>query len=347
MSDMIALLNDLSYIPSNNEQNEPTQGDISETSNKSTQAKRNEFKELYTSGNEELYLDCDYVTQNSGICSPGGKDGEMYYGQLQEIFEFSFKVLLFRVKWFDTSNEGQEDPDVINFDNSSDLPLSTSLNDLDNATLHIDVQSMEVDAPPDIIDLDADDNIIDDEDTLPHDLTYFNDEDLVNVDDDDGVDMLHGAVTVTATVMIVPLHTIYPSVARVDSLTEQRHPKTQFGWKENGQAAYPPGDPKPQEEMLRLQALGFNTSLGVPYTEEEINALARKGKQQGYLPSVGRVLPGRATDVLGPPCLNMLNQYESSPEFGNASGSGGCGDDEMADDEDGGEDEEDEEDDDS
>nr|GEU92989.1 hypothetical protein [Tanacetum cinerariifolium] len=38
----------------------------------------------------------------------------------------------------------------------------------------------------------------------------------------------------------------------------------------------------------------------------------------------------------------MLNQYESSPEFGNASGSGGCGDDEMADDEDGGKDEEDE-----
>ncbi|GJW16936.1 hypothetical protein Tco_0024372 [Tanacetum coccineum] len=29
----------------------------------------------------------------------------------------------------------------------------------------------------------------------------------------------------------------------------------------------------------------------------------------------------------------MLNQYESTPEFG--SGSGGCGDDEMADDEDG------------
>ncbi|GKF77746.1 hypothetical protein Tco_0230216 [Tanacetum coccineum] len=26
----------------------------------------------------------------------------------------------------------------------------------------------------------------------------------------------------------------------------------------------------------------------------------------------------------------MLNQYESSPEFGNASGSGGCGDDEPA-----------------
>ncbi|GJY71354.1 wall-associated receptor kinase 2-like protein [Tanacetum coccineum] len=38
----------------------------------------------------------------------------------------------------------------------------------------------------------------------------------------------------------------------------------------------------------------------------------------------------------------MLRQYESTPEFG--SGSGGCGDDEIADDEDGGEDEEDEED---
>ncbi|GJZ34483.1 retrotransposon protein, putative, ty3-gypsy subclass [Tanacetum coccineum] len=201
------------------------------------------------------------TTQNSGICSPGGKDGEMYYGQLQEIFEFSylsFKVVLFRFKWFDTSNEGrkvnhlvlrnnmtqiltkgkafkddqyilatqvkqcfyledmarrqphwkvvehvnhkkfldggvivvEEDPDVIHFDNSSDLPLSTSLNDLDNATLHIDGQSTEVDAPPDIIDLDEDDDIIDDEDALPHDLADSDDEDLVNVDDDDGVDVM-------------------------------------------------------------------------------------------------------------------------------------------------------------
>ncbi|GJW93262.1 zinc finger, CCHC-type containing protein [Tanacetum coccineum] len=138
------------------------------------------------------------------------------------------------------------------------------------------------------------------------------------------------------------------------------------------------------EEMVRLRALGSNTESGVPYTDEEINALARKGKQRGHLPGVGRVLPGRATDVLSPPppqCTHnsadveklkkknkyltkqvnlmmklfrsddkfsqMLTQYESTPEFGNASGSGGCGDDEMADDEDGGEDEEDEEDGDS
>ncbi|GJU04546.1 hypothetical protein Tco_1120976 [Tanacetum coccineum] len=137
--------------------------------------------------------------------------------------------------------------------------------------------------------------------------------------------------------------------------------------------------------MVRLRALGSNTESGVPYTDEEINAMARKGKQRGHLPGVGRVLPGRARDVLIPPpppppqCTHnsgdveklkkknkyltkqvnlmmklfrsddkfsqMLTQYESTPEFG--SGSGGCGDDEIADDEDGGEDEEDEEDGDS
>ncbi|GJT04658.1 hypothetical protein Tco_0839120, partial [Tanacetum coccineum] len=190
------------------------------------------------------------TTQNSGICSPG-PDGEMYYGQLQEILEFKyllFKVALFRVKRFDTSNKGRKvnklvlrnnmtqidcgreafkdeqyilvtqvkqvfylkgktkphwkvvkhvnhkkffdggvivveaDPDIIHFDNSSDLPLSTSLNDLDNATLHIDVQSTVVDAPPDIIDVpDEDDDIIDDENALPHDLAYSDAEDLINI----------------------------------------------------------------------------------------------------------------------------------------------------------------------
>ncbi|GKF77992.1 hypothetical protein Tco_0230462, partial [Tanacetum coccineum] len=63
MSDMTTCLNDLSYIPPNNEQNEPTQGDIGETSNKPTQAIHNEFEELYASANEELYPGCDYVTR--------------------------------------------------------------------------------------------------------------------------------------------------------------------------------------------------------------------------------------------------------------------------------------------
>ncbi|GKD00535.1 hypothetical protein Tco_1170809, partial [Tanacetum coccineum] len=84
--------------------------------------------------------------------------------------------------------------DVIHFNNSSDLPLSTSLNDLDNATLHIDGQSTKVDAPPYIIDLDKDDDIIDDEDALPYDLADSDDEDLVNVDDDDGVNVMSANV---------------------------------------------------------------------------------------------------------------------------------------------------------
>nr|GEV32212.1 hypothetical protein [Tanacetum cinerariifolium] len=63
MSDMTALLNDLSYIPPNNEHNEPTQGDIGETSNEPTQDTRKEFEELYASANDELYPGCDYVTR--------------------------------------------------------------------------------------------------------------------------------------------------------------------------------------------------------------------------------------------------------------------------------------------
>ncbi|GJY63227.1 hypothetical protein Tco_0464687 [Tanacetum coccineum] len=60
---MIACLNDLSYITLNNKQNEPTQGDIGETSNEPTQAKHNEFEELYASANEELYPSCESVTR--------------------------------------------------------------------------------------------------------------------------------------------------------------------------------------------------------------------------------------------------------------------------------------------
>nr|GFB14389.1 hypothetical protein [Tanacetum cinerariifolium] len=67
------------------------------------------------------------------------------------------------------SDEGvimvEDDPDIIHSDNSFDISLSTSLNDLDNATFHIDGQSTEVDTPPDIIDVvDEYNEIIDNED---------------------------------------------------------------------------------------------------------------------------------------------------------------------------------------
>nr|GEY62928.1 hypothetical protein [Tanacetum cinerariifolium] len=160
------------------------------------------------------------TTQNSSICSPS-PDEEMYYDKAKP----HWKVVE-HVNHKKFSDGGvivvEDDPDIIYFDNSPDLPLSTSLNDLDNATLHIDGQSTKVDTPPDIIDVvDEDDDIIDEEDVILYDLADSDDEDLINVDDD-GVDkMLHGPTAVTMAVKIVPHHTMYPVVAGVASLTEE------------------------------------------------------------------------------------------------------------------------------
>nr|GEU54636.1 hypothetical protein [Tanacetum cinerariifolium] len=80
MTDMTACLNDLSYIPPNNEQNESTEGDIGETSNEPTQAIHNEFEELYASANEELYSSCDYsFFQNAFPTTKGHKLPPSYY----------------------------------------------------------------------------------------------------------------------------------------------------------------------------------------------------------------------------------------------------------------------------
>ncbi|GKA34674.1 hypothetical protein Tco_0721103, partial [Tanacetum coccineum] len=98
MSDMIALLNDLSYIPPNNEQNEPTQGDIGETSNEPTQAKRNEFEELYASANEELYPGCDYVTRLDFMAKftyfkVKGKLTDSIFNEMLEFFQHVFPTM--------------------------------------------------------------------------------------------------------------------------------------------------------------------------------------------------------------------------------------------------------------
>ncbi|GKE27658.1 hypothetical protein Tco_1443042 [Tanacetum coccineum] len=107
------------------------------------------------------------------------------------------------------------------------------------------------------------------------------------------------------------------------------------------------------EEMRRLEATGT-------YTDDEINRLARRGKQRGHIPGVGRVLPARATAGPSTPAYestlnslhkkvdfmmslfksdskysDMFSQFESGGVNGNgssASGSGNCGDDEESDD---------------
>nr|GEZ62060.1 hypothetical protein [Tanacetum cinerariifolium] len=73
------------------------------------------------------------------------------------------------------------------------------------------------------------------------------------------------------------------------------------------------------EEMLRLKDLGPNTSLGVPYTKDEIMAMVHQGKQ--------RV---RSDDKMS----QLLTQLKSHHGVGSGSGSGGDGDDEPGEDED-------------
>ncbi|GKA29426.1 zinc finger, PHD-type containing protein, partial [Tanacetum coccineum] len=97
MSDMTMCLNDISYIPLNNEKNEPTQGDIGRTSNDPTQAKRNEFEELYVSANEELYPDCDYVTRLDFMAKftyfkVKGKLIDSIFNEMVEFFQNVFPI---------------------------------------------------------------------------------------------------------------------------------------------------------------------------------------------------------------------------------------------------------------
>ncbi|GJQ97581.1 hypothetical protein Tco_0008720 [Tanacetum coccineum] len=115
------------------------------------------------------------------------------------------------------------------------------------------------------------------------------------------------------------------------------------------------------EEMLRLKDLGPNTPSVVPYTEDEIMAKVRAGKQRRHIPGVGRALAGRARDVLTinePRCMHtadkdevkalrketnllmkvvrsgdkmsqLLTQLQSQHEVGSGSESDGGGDDEY------------------
>nr|GFC38482.1 hypothetical protein [Tanacetum cinerariifolium] len=164
------------------------------------------------------------ITLNSGIHSPG-PDGEMYYDQLQEILEFKyllFKVVLFRVKWFDTSNKGRKVKRLVLRNNMTQINtraesfkddqyilvtqvkqvfyLEDKANPYWRVVEHVNHKKISdggvivVDVPPDIIIdvVDEDDDIIDDEDALPHDLAESDNEDLINVDDD-GVDKVYSS----------------------------------------------------------------------------------------------------------------------------------------------------------
>ncbi|GJX54467.1 hypothetical protein Tco_0282836 [Tanacetum coccineum] len=350
------------------------------------------------------------TTQNSGICSPG-PDGEMYYGQLEQILEFSylsFKTVLFRVKWFDTSNKGriqnfvirnnitqikangeafkndqyilatqvkqcfyledmarrplgwkvvehvshkkflnggvivvEDDPDVIHVDNSSDLALSTSLNDLEIAALHIDGQSIDVDAPPDIIDVvDEDDDIIDEEDPIPHDLADSDDEDLVNLDIDDGVNVMSADVARG-----------HGGDGGGDDRKGTRKPN--LGGRRAGRQ-----HTRQETRNLGLKAITDKSGpVPIRFKFGDRETLMPLGEHAAhwanYLGELVRELPlhhpSWAPNYVASDdkFSQMLSQLESQPEIGGGSrsgGSGGCGDDEQGDDENDDEDGEDEDD---
>ncbi|GJZ15752.1 hypothetical protein Tco_0551429 [Tanacetum coccineum] len=101
-----------------------------------------------------------------------GPEIDTVRAKFKSVFPIKVHEENFLVVW-----EAEDDPDVIHVDNSSDLTLSTSLNDMEIAVLHIDGQSIDADAPPDIIDVvDEDDDIIKEEDPIPYDLADSDDE---------------------------------------------------------------------------------------------------------------------------------------------------------------------------
>nr|GFA17572.1 hypothetical protein [Tanacetum cinerariifolium] len=163
----------------------------------------------------------------------------------------------------------EDDPDVIYVGNSFDLALSTSLNDLEIAALYIDGQSIDVDAPPYII--DEDDDIIDEEDPIPYDLADSYDEDLVNLDIDGGVNVVYSSEEEDLSLVVTYVAWGHDGDGGGDDRPPsyhvptgcggclgnrgkifgllQWHPNAQFGWQESGQAAYPPVDPKPRTQF--------------------------------------------------------------------------------------------------
>ncbi|GKB75019.1 hypothetical protein Tco_0936431, partial [Tanacetum coccineum] len=56
--------------------------------------------------------------------------------------------------------------------------------------------------------------------------------------------------------------------------------------------------PRLEKEMIRLRDLGANTPTGVPYTEDKIMAMVRKGKHRWHIPGVGRVFAGQGRDAI-------------------------------------------------
>nr|GEZ92795.1 hypothetical protein [Tanacetum cinerariifolium] len=126
--------------------------------------------------------------------------------------------------WFDTRNHGPKVKRLVLKNNMTQIDTRAESFKDDQCILVTQVK--QVFYLEDIIDVvDEDDDITDDEDTLPHDLADFDNEDLINVDDD-GVDKMSADVARSyggdGGGEDRLLHTMHPAVAWVALLTEIR-----------------------------------------------------------------------------------------------------------------------------
>nr|GFA55386.1 hypothetical protein [Tanacetum cinerariifolium] len=105
-----------------------------------------------------------------------------------------------------------------------------------------------------------------------------------------------------------------------------------------------PEDKALYDEMVRLQGLGSNTPMGVPYTGDEIMAIVRGASSGGIFPVLDGFCQDKAQSFLPhlkarTPPISLGSKSARSGLRNN--GSDGCGDDEPGDDENDDEDEKD------
>nr|GEX33088.1 hypothetical protein [Tanacetum cinerariifolium] len=98
------------------------------------------------------------------------------------------------------------------------------------------------------------------EDPIPHDLADSDDEDLINLDIDDGVNVVYSNVARGHGGDGGGDDRLPPYQIPTGYVGCLGHPKTQFRWQESGQDAYPTGDPEPQGVAVALPFLTLNAA---------------------------------------------------------------------------------------
>nr|GEV91712.1 hypothetical protein [Tanacetum cinerariifolium] len=364
MSDMTTLLNDLSYIPPNNEHNE--------ISNELTQATRNEFKELYTSANEELYLGCDYVTRLDFMAKftyfkVKGKLTDFIFNEMLEFLQNVFPInngyklppSYYAIKktfkmirsGYKSIHACEHDCCLFRGDDNKDLYFYMVC----NTSRWKDSNTPGKKVPKKVLRYFL---------IIPRLQRLYKSSHTSGLQHVAGdIDNIQFASVVMyessfMLTLLIPgpkslgkdidvyLIPLIEDLKRQSSAT-QEYPSlinTFFVAHTVNGVFTQDEDSLIYEEMRRLKAMGT-------YTDDEINRLARRGKQRGHIHGVGRVLPIRVTSGSSRPAPEstltslhkkvdfMMSLFKSDSklsdalsqlESAGASESGGCGDDEES-----------------